>query len=38
LQKSYMTNRINLGDEMWWYSKSEKFEGIIRKFLKMYFG
>lgn len=38
LQKSYMTNRINLGDEMWWYSKSEKFEGIIRKFLKLYFG
>ncbi len=38
LQKSYMINRINLGDEMWWYSKSEKFEGIIRKFLKIYFG
>jgi acyl-CoA reductase-like NAD-dependent aldehyde dehydrogenase len=38
LQKSYMTNRINLGDEMWWYSKSSKFEKLIRKFLKLYFG
>ena len=25
-QKSYMTNRINLGDEIWWYSKSKKYE------------
>ena len=38
LQKSYMTNRFNLGDEMWWYSKSSKFEKLIRKFLKLYFG
>lgn len=38
LQKSYMENRINLGDELWWYSKSNKFQNIIRKFLKFYFG
>ena len=38
IQKSYMTNRINIGDEIWWYSKSKKYQGIIHKFLKFYFG
>lgn len=38
LEKSYMTNRFPLGDEMWWYSKSDKFSGLIKKFLKFYFG
>tara|TARA_S200000501_G_C20870102_1_gene763834 strand:+ start:1856 stop:3334 length:1479 start_codon:yes stop_codon:yes gene_type:complete len=38
LQKSYMTNRINLGDEIWWYTKSKKYQRLIRKFLKFYFG
>jgi len=38
LEKSYMTNRFPMGDEIWWYSKSEKFSGLVKKFLKFYFG
>lgn len=38
MQKSYMSNRINLGPELWWYSKYRKSEGLMRKFMKWYLG
>jgi len=38
MQKSYMSNRINLGPEMWWYPKYRKMEGLMKKFMKWYFG
>ena len=36
--KSYMTNRLQIGDEIWWYSKSKRYYNIIIRFLKFYFG
>ena len=38
IQKSYMVNRINLSNEIWWYDNSKKFEKTIYKFIKLYFG
>ena len=33
-QKSYMSNRIQLKSEFWWYKRSEKFGKFLKKWIK----
>ena len=33
-QKGYMSNRIQLKSEFWWYKRSEKFWKLLRKWIK----
>ena len=34
LQKGYISNRIQLKSEFWWYNKSEKFGKLLRKWIQ----
>ena len=34
-QKGYMSNRISMKSELWWYRKSEKFGKILKKWIKL---
>jgi len=33
-QKGYMSNRISIKSEFWWYKKSEKFAQVLRRWIK----
>ena len=33
-QKGYMSNRIQLKSEFWWYKRSEKFGKFLKKWIK----
>ena len=33
-QKGYMSNRISIKSEFWWYKRGEKFSQILRKWIK----
>ena len=37
LQKSYLTNRIQLQSELWWYKNRGKYSDLIKKFIKWYY-
>ena len=34
-QKSYLSNRLYLKSEFWWFEKREKFSGFIKKWIKL---
>ena len=34
-QKGYMSNRIQLKSEFWWYKRSEKFGKLLKKWIKL---
>ena len=33
-QKGYMSNRISIKSEFWWYKRGEKFAQVLRKWIK----
>ena len=33
-QKGYMSNRISIKSELWWYKRGEKFAQVLRKWIK----
>ena len=36
--KSVTTNRVNLKSEPWWYDNQKKYQNILKKFIRWYYG